>query len=120
MADSSGLLGGMVLSTMTFLFWLPVTIKPAIKALSPIPTGNRVEMLASTVGVVPLPVMVKLASETSKKMLPTASTLMRAVLAEIFGTVTAAEPLLGVLATSTVGKVFPPSVESEIFTFAAL
>src|SRR5947209_511881 len=94
MADSNGLLGGMVLSmmaclfglsiqlsfvsrsapeascssrmglaslpasandgpiarTMTFLFWFPVTIKPAIKTLSPVPTGKRVEMLASTVG----------------------------------------------------------------------
>ena len=29
-------------------------------------------------------------------------------------------PSLGVLAASTVGKVFPPSVESEIFTLAAL
>src|SRR5437588_12663199 len=42
---------GPIARTMTFLFWLPVTIKPAIKTLSPVPTGNRVEMLASTVSV---------------------------------------------------------------------
>src|ERR1700680_1577024 len=33
---------------------------------------------------------------------------------------TDAEPLLGVLAARTVGKVLPPSVEREILTFAAL
>src|SRR3954447_4810334 len=51
-------------------------------------------------------------------MLPTAATSMRAVLVLIEGSVTWAVPLLGVLARSTVGKVFPPSVESRIETFA--
>ena len=72
------------------------------------------------VGVGPPPVMVKFASEISKKMLPTASTLMRAVVVPVFGMVTDSVPSFGVLARSTVGKVIPPSVEREIFTLAAL
>src|SRR5262249_47242580 len=75
------------------------------------------------VGAVLVEVMVKLASEISKKMFPTASTLMRAwVVATlaVFGMVTLAEPLFGTLAASTNGKVFPPSVDNVIFTFAQL
>jgi hypothetical protein len=56
----------------------------------------------------------------SKKMLPTASTFIRAVVVEAWGTVTASEPSLAVLAARTSGKVFPPSVESVIRTLAAL
>ena len=44
---------------------------------------------------------------------------IRAVLVVVPGRVTASDPSLGVLAARTVGNVRPPSVESEIFTFAA-
>jgi len=64
--------------------------------------------------------MVKFVSEISKKMLPTASTFIRAVVVDIFGIVTDWLPSLGVLARSVIGKVLPPSVEREILTFAAL
>ena len=43
---------------------------------------------------------------------------MRAVVVGLFGTVIVAEPLFGTESTSTTGKVCPPSVESEILTFA--
>jgi len=43
---------------------------------------------------------------------------MRAVVVDMFGMTTISVPSFGVLAASTVGKVFPPSVESESFTFA--
>ena len=62
----------------------------------------------------------KSASETSKKMLPTALTLIRAVVVETSGRVTCSEPSFGVLAISVVGKVSPPSVESRMLTLAAL
>ena len=62
----------------------------------------------------------KFASETSKKTFPTASILTRACEVTPIGIVTSAEPSFGVLAKSTVGKVWPPSVESEILTFATL
>src|SRR2546423_12191746 len=64
--------------------------------------------------------MVKFAPEMSKKILPTASTLTRAVVVGALGTVTFSVPSLGVLVSSTVGKLFPPSVESEILTLAQL
>ncbi len=53
-------------------------------------------------------------------MLPTASTLIRAVDVGISGIKTDSEPSLGVLAVRTVGKVVPPSVEREILTLAAV
>src|ERR1051325_10583202 len=56
----------------------------------------------------------------SKNTLPMASTLMRACVVSEPGRVTTAEPLLGVLASSTVGNVTPRSVEREILTFAQL
>ena len=60
---------------------------------------------------------VKFASETSKKMLPTASTLTRAlVVVGRFGTTMLSEPSFGVFATSVIGNVRPPLVESEILT----
>ena len=62
----------------------------------------------------------KFTFETSKKMLPTASTFTRAVVVGAFGIVTTSVPSFGVLAASTVGYVRPPSTESEIFTFAVL
>ena len=63
----------------------------------------------------------KFVSEMSKKILPTASTLIRAVVtvARGFGMVTDSVPSLGVLASSTVGNVAPPSIDSRILTFAA-
>ena len=43
---------------------------------------------------------------------------MRAVVVAVFGIVTLCEPSFAVLASRTVGNVLPPSVESEILTFA--
>ena len=77
-------------------------------------------MVTEMVPPPPPGVMVKFVSEISKKMLPTASTLTRAVEVVRLGSGTDSEPSLGVLAASTVGNVVPPSVESEILTFAAL
>src|SRR4051794_26486599 len=62
----------------------------------------------------------KLASEMSKKTLPTASILILALLFGRFGNARLSEPSFGVDAASTVGNVCPPSEDSEIFTFAAL
>jgi hypothetical protein len=45
---------------------------------------------------------------------------MRAVVVAIFGRRSASEPSFAVLAVRTVGHVFPPSVEREIFTLAQL
>ena len=56
----------------------------------------------------------------SKKMLPTASTLIRACVVGVFGTVITSEPSFGVEAVKTVGKFSPPSVDNEILTFAVL
>src|SRR5438477_8059241 len=95
-------------------------MKPSIRTLSSVPTGSRVETLPTKPGTAPLPVIVKFASEISKKMLPTASTFTRAVVVAMFGTVMLAEPLFGTLAATTLGNVFPPSVEIEILMLAAL
>lgn len=65
-------------------------------------------------------VMVKLVLEISKKILPTASIFIRAVVVGVLGMVSAAVPSLGVLAINTVGNVWPPSVLKEIFTLAQL
>ena len=62
----------------------------------------------------------KFAFDMSKKMLPTASTLMRAVVVVTFAIVTDSVPSFAVLAARTVGNVTPPSVDNEIFTLAAL
>jgi hypothetical protein len=64
--------------------------------------------------------MVKLVLEISKKMLPTDSTLILAVVVGVFGITNDSVPSLGVLADNTVGNVRPPSVEREIFTLAQL
>ena len=64
--------------------------------------------------------MVKLAFEMSKKTLPTDSTLILAALVGEFGSTTLSVPSFGVLADRTRGNVLPPSVESEILTFAQL
>jgi hypothetical protein len=47
--------------------------------------------------------IVKFTFETSKKMLPTASTFTRAIVVNSFGTVTTSVPSFGVLAASTFG-----------------
>jgi hypothetical protein len=60
--------------------------------------------------------IVKLVLEISKKMLSTASTLTRALVEAMLGTVIVSVPSLAVPAFSTIGKVFPPSVESSIRT----
>jgi hypothetical protein len=72
------------------------------------------------VGDGPPPVMVKFVSEISKKILPTASTLTRAVVVGVLGIRSDSVPSLGVFAARTVGNVVPPSVEREILTFAVL
>jgi hypothetical protein len=72
------------------------------------------------VGVAPGPVMVKLVFDISKNTLPTASTFTLAVVLAPTGIVAASDPSLGVLASKTVGKVCPPSVDSEILTLAQL
>jgi hypothetical protein len=65
-------------------------------------------------------VMVKLAFEISKKIFPTASTFILAVVVAVFGMTNASVPSFGVLAASTVGNVCPPSVDKDIFTLAQL
>ena len=69
----------------------------------------------------PLPaVMVKLVLEISKKILPTASTFILAVVVAVLGMVSTSDPSLGADAANTVEKVWPPSVDKEIFTLAQL
>lgn len=65
-------------------------------------------------------VIVKLLFEISKKIFPTASTFILAVVVGVFGITNVSVPSLGVLAINTVGKVWPPSVDKEIFTLAQL
>lgn len=68
----------------------------------------------------PALVIVKFELEISKKILPTASTLILAVVVAIAGMVKISVPSLGVLAANTIGKLCPPSVDNEIFTLAQL
>ena len=65
--------------------------------------------------------MLKLLSEISKKILLAASTLRRAeeVLISLGSTINS-EPSLGVLLSSMVSKVLPPSLESKMLTKEAL
>ena len=63
--------------------------------------------------------IVKLVLEISKKIFPTASTFILAVVVGVLGMVTTSLPSLAVLATRVL-KVVPPSVEIEIFTLAQL
>jgi hypothetical protein len=64
------------------------------------------------------PVIVKLTSFMSKKMLPTPSTFILAAAVGRLGTLIDSEPSFGVEASIVVGNVCPPSVESEILTLA--
>ena len=67
----------------------------------------------------PLPaVMVKLVLEISKKILSAASTFILAVVVAVLGIFSTSDPSLGVDAANTVEKVWPPSVDKEIFTLA--
>lgn len=65
-------------------------------------------------------VIVKLVLEISKKIFPTASTFILAVVDGVFGITKVSVPSFGVLAINTVGNVWPPSVLNEIFTLAQL
>ena len=65
-------------------------------------------------------VMVKLLLEISKKILPTDSTFILAVVVGMLGIVTDCVPSLGVLAASVYGQVLPPSVDIRMFTLAQL
>ena len=76
-------------------------------------------MGAVQLSVEPPDPMVKLALEISKKIFPTASTFILAVVVGVLGIVTTSVPSLGVLATNVL-NVVPPSVEREIFTLAQL
>ena len=60
-------------------------------------------------------VIVKLVFEISKKIFPTDSTLILAVVDGVVGITKASVPSLGVLATSTVGNVKPPSAPNVQF-----
>ena len=82
-------------------------------------TGVEVASAFATGGALPV-VIVKFASETSKKMLPTASIFTRACEVAIAGKVTACVPSFGVPETSDTGNVAPPSVDSRMFTEAVL
>ena len=64
-------------------------------------------------------VIVKLVLEISKKIFPTASIFILAVVVGVLGIVTTSLPSLGVLATNVL-NVAPPSVEMDIFTLAQL
>ena len=62
--------------------------------------------------------MVKFVLLISKKILPTASILILAVVVGVDGITRFSVPSFGVLAANTVGNVCPPSVLKEIFTLA--
>src|SRR5215216_4937880 len=64
--------------------------------------------------------IVKLAFEISKKILFAHTTLMRALVVGVFGTIIVCVPSLGVSASMVCGNVAPPSVESRIVTFGQL
>jgi hypothetical protein len=64
--------------------------------------------------------IVKLVLQMSKKILPTDSTLIRAVVVGELGIITSSVPSFAVLATNVTGKVNPPSVDKRIFTFEQL
>src|SRR5580765_2169102 len=105
------------------LNFTPVTLPPVIK-LTPVivtisPMLPTFGLMLLTAGQVSAGAIEKLASEMSKKIFPTASTFTRAVeLTMPLGSVTASVPSFRVLAVSTIGKVFPPSVDKLILTLA--
>ena len=60
----------------------------------------------------------KLALLISKKIFPTDSTLILAVVVGLFGTVMVSVPSFAVLVAMVTGHVNPPSVDKRIFTVA--
>ena len=89
----------------------PVTVGP------PWRTPRRA--IPAMSGAVFAEVIAKSASDTSKKMLPTAATRTRAcVVAMPAGSVTCSLPSFGVLLASSIGHVAPPSIDSVMRTFA--
>src|SRR4051794_21211571 len=84
------------------------------------PFGEAGERLAVVTGGVVSAAIAKSLLLTSKNTLPIASTLIRPRVVGVFGIVTESEPSFAVLASSTVGNVWPPSVDRLIFTFAVL
>src|SRR5215471_433859 len=62
--------------------------------------------------------IVKFEFEISKKTFRIASIFIRALVEGTFGTEITSLPSFAVLAANTIGKVFPPFVDSDIFTFA--
>ena len=89
------------------------TALPAFAAFGPGPIGEKKPVNGH--------VIVKSAFETSKKTLPTASTLIRAcVVGDVRQRHRLASRRSASLAASTYGYVWPPSVDSVIFTFAVL
>ena len=82
------------------------------------PTADEDNPVGSPQATAPL--IVKFVLLISKKIFPTASTFILAVVDGIVGITKASVPSFGVLATSTVGNVNPPSVLKEIFTLAQL
>ena len=115
---------GVKVAATLLVNFTPVTLPPLEKlvpvivtVLPTLPTPGLMPLMA---GQVSPGVMLKLASEMSKKMFPTASTLTRAVEVGVFGTLIVAAPLLGVLDARVNGKLFPPSMESNTRTFVQL
>jgi hypothetical protein len=111
---------------------LPVALRATFPVYPPLDVvPNEIDMLegagqAAVAGVVELNVnpkgggtMVRSALLISKKILPTASTIIRTVVLGVLGTMIDSDPSLGVLATRVVNEV-PPLVEIEILTFAQL
>ena len=94
-----------------------IKLVPFIVMLSPTKPLVGVKLLI--VGTVfDEPVMVK-PDEILKKMLPTASTLTRALPVGVPGIVTVSDPSFGVFSARTIGKL-TPLVERVILTFAQL
>ena len=71
-------------------------------------------------GEVVFGVIVKFDGEILKKMLPTASTLMRAEEVGVFGTVKVAVPVFEMPEASVNGKLLPPSIDNRTRTVAQL
>src|ERR1051325_7276434 len=97
-----------------FRYQLPSEGRNTDKSVLPSPSKSALDLIVAT------PLTVIFAPFISKKILPTASTLILPVVILPTGIVTDSEPSFAVLASNVVGNERPPSVEKEIFTFAAL
>ena len=94
----------------TFLRAKPtVTVSPGSTALfAGLQSSEVSDVLSNTTsGTGDENVIVKSASEMSKKMWPAASTLMRALVVAMFGSTTISDPSLGVLDYKVTGNVLP-------------